>query len=610
MSKTSKTAPVAIVAPNPDGSWLPMPFEPGPGGPKFTITEYREYQDRQRRHLEANPAYGVGWRRPIAHTAAMIWSLIAEPLGIQLETLLPSQQVRDAMSPTEYTTAVQTIKAAFVVAYDAAVFAAERRSMVTANLVFDAVAALWSDNYRKIRETTPATCSWDMRKKTVEASWRDLHRNAIQFGALYKVLHAQADSKSPLDRGVYRARRAETRGYTVRITNAHALAEYLTILAADPSYRRRRHGHRLLLGEDHSAPARSAGSVAAERRYNVASPGPKSIEIIQHLEAARVSLHVPTVLQEIAEIQATVANLADQLRQNYSVDVETLPRPHPRSPEAVQPGRTQKLWHLHRRLRAVPAPSLPGAKALLVRYDRARAQLDGFADVRDRLRALTNAEGRVLEDGHVAIRSRFRKELNRRYQAVDFWPAEITGKAFQRDLLAEADPAGTATDADGRRWTGFSRPALYTVTSRRARWFSVPATGLEDLYAEFDDGWTGERRPLVGVDVSTSQVQVLAVFLGLKDLEADLRKQPFKDGLVGRVICRHVDAADPFKLPDAWFAGAGSECLKGALKYAVMTRLYGSGLKSIARNLESDPDEFGPGLGSANNIRFIRESCG
>jgi hypothetical protein len=68
------------------------------------------------------------------------------------------------------------------------------------------------------------------------------------------------------------------------------------------------------------------------------------------------------------------------------------------------------------------------------------------------------------------------------------------------------------------------------------------------------------------------------------------------------VICRHVDPADPFKLPDAWFTGLGSDCLKGALKYAVMTHLYGSGLKNIARNLESDPDEFGPGLGSASNV--------
>jgi ribosomal protein S18 acetylase RimI-like enzyme len=476
-----------------------------------------------------NPDYAGGWRRPNPDTAARVWSLIAEPLGIKLDALLPGRQVCDALTVSEYTAAVQDAKAAFVVAYDAAVSAAERKSMLTTNLVFDALAARWSDTYQHVRATTPATCSWDMRTETIHASWRDLQRNAIQLGALYRVLHGGADSKSQVDRGVYSATRAGTRGYSVTVTDPVALAEYLAALARDPNYRPRRHGRRLLLAEDQAAPARHACDVAAERPYNAAAPGPKSVEIIQQLEAARVSVHVPTVLEEIAEMEAAVANLANELQRDYGVDVATLPRPRPRSPEAIAPGRVQRLWRLRRRLRAVPTEQLAAAKALLVRYDRARAQLDSVAGVRDRLRAL--AVGRVPEDGHVTIRSRFRKELNRRYQAVDFWPAEITGKAFQRDLFAEAEPVRTVIDADGRRSTRFSNSAaLYTVTSRRARWFFVPATGLEALYAGYDDDWTGESRPLAGVDVRRRRCRSLRCSLVSRILKLTFGPIPSRTG--------------------------------------------------------------------------------
>jgi len=395
------------VTPNADGSWLPMPFTPGPGGPKFTVHEYRDYHERRRLHLARTPAYTSGWRRPSAATAARIWSLIAEPLGIKLEALPPSRQVRDALTVIEYTSAVQTAKAAFVVAYDAAVSAAERGTMLTTNLAFDALAECWSDNYRHVRATTPARCSWDMRTATIDASWRDLQRNFIQLGALYRALHGGPDRKMPVDRGVYTSVRAGTRGYTVTLTNGDSFAEYLQILAADPDYRRRRRGHRLLLADDHAPPAAIACGVAAERPYNTATPGPKSIEIIHHLEGARVTLHAPTVLAEITEMEATVAGLASDLWRNYGVDVATLPQPRPRSPETIKPGCVQKLWRLHRRLRAIRANDLSAAKALLVRYDRARAQLDGMADTRDCLRKL-DAAGNVPADGHVAIRSRAR----------------------------------------------------------------------------------------------------------------------------------------------------------------------------------------------------------
>src|SRR5262249_39549748 len=135
-------------------------------------------------------------------------------------------------------------------------------------------------------------------------------------------------------------------------------------------------------------------------------------------------------------------------------------------------------------------------------------------------------------------------------------------------------------------------------TTRRGRLFSVavplpPADGLSDKVVE--------RRDLVGADVSGSQIQILAVLLGLRDLEAKCQERPYKEIAAVRAWARHQDETDTFKLPNG-YDDEHDRRLQEALKKATMTSLYGSSGNEIARKLRKAPDEYGPGLGSGRNI--------
>lgn len=190
-------------------------------------------------------------------------------------------------------------------------------------------------------------------------------------------------------------------------------------------------------------------------------------------------------------------------------------------------------------------------------------------------------DGLVDDDGFVRIKSAFYKTMNRRYQPTNFWLSEI--KAHDTD--------------DQGDWEN----GLQVETFRRARWFKAPAIA------------SGARQDLVGVDVSGSQVQILAVLLGLEDLEQALLTASFKKTAADRAWAKHVASAeeDPFELP-AGFTGPDDPKLQNACKKAVMTVLYGSDPKEVAYKLAGSAtgserqrkifEDFGPGLGGGDNV--------
>lgn len=187
-----------------------------------------------------------------------------------------------------------------------------------------------------------------------------------------------------------------------------------------------------------------------------------------------------------------------------------------------------------------------------------------------------------ISSGVVPIRSEFVLTVNRRYQAKNFWPSEVTGKDFQEDKIAFAIPDFI--------WTALGK--VPEEWSRRGRWFRVQLTGA-----------TGARRwaPLAGMDISSSQIQVLAAFLGLRDLEERASKTPFKELLLDRAL--ELATENRFRIPPE--LADDPDRLTDALKFALMTRLYGSQPSNIAKKLAT---EFAPGLGDGKNLdRLLRD---
>src|SRR5262249_16642085 len=113
--------------------------------------------------------------------------------------------------------------------------------MLTTNLVFDALAARWSDSYRKAVEDGPARVSWEMHSNVLDASLHDLRRHGltlVRLGVLLDFVHHGC--------GLYRTEHNPGRGYTVEFTDKteELRAEFIKIFARDGA----RGGHYLRRG--------------------------------------------------------------------------------------------------------------------------------------------------------------------------------------------------------------------------------------------------------------------------------------------------------------------------------------------------------------------------
>jgi hypothetical protein len=117
-----KGAPTA----NADGSYLPMPWT----GARRIESERVLYREAQRLHHARFSNYAAGWRRPSHTTAARVWQLVQQA----------ATPITGTLSAIE--------KPALVVTLDAAIQAGQDGRLLTHNVVFDAVAAAWSDHYR------------------------------------------------------------------------------------------------------------------------------------------------------------------------------------------------------------------------------------------------------------------------------------------------------------------------------------------------------------------------------------------------------------------------------------------------------------------------------
>jgi hypothetical protein len=106
--------------------------------------------------------------------------------------------------------------------------------------------------------------------------------------------------------------------------------------------------------------------------------------------------------------------------------------------------------------------------------------------------------------------------------------------------------------------------------------------------AEFD---LDELRDLAGLDVSGSQAQILAVAMGLRKVEDQLAKTSFKQ-LVSLSI-RALHREGKFRVPREVLENA--TWLENVAKDAGMPGLYGGKPSTLARDLQRDPDRYGPG---------------
>ena len=248
-----------------------------------------------------------------------------------------------------------------------------------------------------------------------------------------------------------------------------------------------------------------------------------------------------------------------------------------------------------------------------------RASLSRYDEIRDfrRLHEATYLQVKN-KSGSVLVRSNFSLSINRRYQPRHMWPTYVGKWSDFELLLARLErqqfklasnarihprlaPLGGVSMDDNCVQEGPPK------SSYRKRWFSAP-------HPE-----SGRPCPLVGYDISSSQTQIVAVFLGIEALEKltmDLGQDPmpFKKTLATWAFEMHDDEGGAFRLRTVReglkktvkpYSGPEDTRLQELCKSLWMKISYGSSISVVVTEQDSDPDTFGPGWKWNNAQLFL-----
>lgn len=210
---------------------------------------------------------------------------------------------------------------------------------------------------------------------------------------------------------------------------------------------------------------------------------------------------------------------------------------------------------------------------LLDQYDVARQHLSMFAHVYYRVQR---------KSGVKLIRSKFCRLISKRFQPVHMWPTYVTSKnGFEEQ---QSGDVGNTKMAHNEA----------SLASYRARWFCAPA----DV--------NGKNQKLVGFDISSSQMQIIATLLGDSVLESESMNpnKSFKKGMAERVWAQRDTLLSASKAVRS-YSGPDDKRLQSLVKELIMRVSYGSKSGEVEKDERSHPGEFGPGWESGGATEFI-----
>jgi len=362
-----------------------------------TVEERRAYL----RRLGSDRKYG----RPEDKTAKFVWELSKDDLPCKLGDLLPKSKARPSGADNDR--AVLIAQQSLVVALDCAIAAGHRGSMLTKNLLFDALASRWSRRYQRVTRKSGARVSYDMCPATVKRAIREFLFAGVRFDTLWAIV-TRPWSRTGGANPFYSVSRVAGRnghplGWRVEVGDSLALRAFESAVQDDGQYHRR-YKQRLLLTEDWKPRRRPVRQkVCEERAYNVVTLGERSDRVLSILEQTQVRFNV------------------EAFRQDYEAVRDSL--------------RTSTPWH---------------------DYRKARAFVHSYRNVYERTGAIPTEVVEYPSDedsGYPGgtetlprqpwIRSRFFRASNRRYHASNFWPEnvpkEFRDKWFSTEVYAEPD---------------------------------------------------------------------------------------------------------------------------------------------------------------------------
>ena len=624
--------------------YLPMPHQVIAEHRRvLACEEWEEYRQRWSRHTRAMLDYEARLGRPTVASAKQVWALF-EPFGLTLvPDFTPDYQW---LEPDEKVWLPDRAKQAFLIILDTFVRGALNNFNVTFNAVFDTLALRFSDNFW----AGPASTVRDTTYERVQRCRRDLLVNGIRLKPLWTFVTGPWSSpkgSNPL----FSTSKLDFGGYQVLKRETSQLSDFLTVLENDDSYAASwSSGLHLLTADESPPPLAPVRSITADCPYNVVELEKKSTEILSHQVRARLLLDADQFLKDYNAAQSQEKELLTKIKEEFGLNanLSNAKRWVPDNPDSTASGsptrrrsrgagweraiwspREEELYYLSydkafsagwvrdddanlehacreqlsqddpkfkqniirwtrhvAKYLARTAPSdlstrlsIPDVvkahlasadwrrtlKDLLGDYDRARTLVSDYRHVATKVRTYREHHGGDQTPvQYIPIKSGFYRIINRRYQPTHFWPTFVSARNLEPD-----DPRIEFEDEQ-------------ILTSYRERWFRV------------EDRETRNIAKLVGLDVSSSQTQILAILLNLRELETQTQRG-WKKVMAERVWSNEEyrnllwEGTKPYDKPE-------DERLQELLKTLWMRLLYGSTIPVILDDLRSQPELFGATL--------------
>ncbi len=453
---------------------------------------------------------------------------LADALGETEAKLVNAAIARADYTLPEITRVEEWARQALTIVTRAAERAAWNGTPLSDNVLFHELATRFSPAYGKALGTTPARIPSEMKVSTLEAARDDIKAAGLRLQQLYEFARREV-------KGWYKPVLTAD-GWRVRPLKGPALDKKRAERGMAPFERVQ---GRLLRADDPPRQifrrvdtfdpfvAVTDAHVTAEVEYEPVRAGLRSLGVSCILDSTRLILNIPAARAEFERLEAKLEKAkavvaavvrphrkAEQVtttmtRQTagaasklvittVTVDGEVVS--HKQEYRETKRRVTKDTEHLLKpKKKMVSVPPWTSAEIAALAH-KASAEQQYYA-----LRPVVES----LEDelGHeVLIRTQMRQAINRRWNATSFWPENVAG-----DSSKELEPEVPATyDAEtGEEEEGPTQ----RVTTTRGRLFSVYRRGRATIYP---------REPLAGVDVSSSQWQILAVLLNDTILEAKL----------------------------------------------------------------------------------------
>jgi hypothetical protein len=328
--------------------------------------------------------------------------------------------------------------------------------MLTQNLLLEALAKHWSIRFRQVQRNGVHTL-YDVEEETARRVWRELLLAGVRVDTLWQIVAREWSRTEDARNPLFWVSRIRGK--------RHALGWRVNVRADSPALR----AFQGAAENDTQYRRRGQRRIIFEEDWKLR---PHRAEIRSGLTTSSIS-DGPDVLTILEQARCSASRSFTRLRAVQST--------------RKAPPSNRSQWREYRRLRAFVSS-----------YRRVYQETENIPlETSDEWEQWGDRPGDVglrpkYLSGHRWIRSRFFRAQNRRFHALNFWPEHVP-KVF-RD-----------------RWFGV--------------WVEVPRTEDVVQYAldelpelEIDEGGPAHGR-FVDRDVSSSQTQILAVLLGLPELE-------------------------------------------------------------------------------------------